>query len=77
MILDTIILPEAINREAEKLLAQIEKSGSMIVAVKAGARADGFVLGLELAGALRDGDGERLHLFFDAVLEERLKFLSR
>ncbi|MDB5995288.1 MAG: hypothetical protein JWP42_2424 [Pseudomonas sp.] len=77
MILDTVILPEAANHEAAKLLVQIERAGSMIVAVKAGARADGFVLGLETAGVLRDGDGERLHSFFDAVLEERLKTLSR
>lgn len=64
------------KREAERLLAQIGRADSMIVAVKAGARAEGFILGLETAGALRAGDAERLHIIFETALEERLKALA-
>jgi hypothetical protein len=49
----------------------------MIIAVKAGARADGFVLGLETSGVLRAGDAEKLYVIFEAALVERLKTLSR
>ena len=63
-------------READRLLAQIGRADSMIVAVKAGARADGFVLGIETAGALRVGDAERLYIIFENALEERLKALA-
>ncbi|WP_318183231.1 hypothetical protein [Pseudomonas fluorescens] len=47
----------------------------MIAAVKAGARAEGFVLGLETAGALRAGDAENLYLVFESAIEKRLKIL--
>ncbi|AHZ72650.1 hypothetical protein OU5_5571 [Pseudomonas mandelii JR-1] len=46
------------------------------MAVKAGARAEGFVLGMETVGALRSGDAERLYLNFEAALEARLKLLT-
>ncbi|WP_282381881.1 MULTISPECIES: hypothetical protein [unclassified Pseudomonas] len=49
----------------------------MVIAVKAGARADGFVLGLETSGALRAGDAEKLYIIFEAALVERLKTLAR
>ncbi len=64
------------KREADRLLAQIGRADSMIVAVKAGARAEGFVLGLETAGALRAGDAERLYIIFETALEDRLKALA-
>lgn len=72
-----VVLGEKIQREADRLLAQIVRADSMIIAVKAGARADGFVLGLETGGALRVGDAERLYIIFEAALVERLKALSR
>jgi hypothetical protein len=72
-----VVLGEKIQREADRLLAQIVRADSMIIAVKAGARADGFVLGLETGGALRTGDAERLYIIFEAALVERLKSLSR
>lgn len=65
------------QREADRLLAQIVRTDSMITAVKAGARAEGFVLGLETAGALRAGDAERLYIFFESALVEHLKTLSQ
>jgi hypothetical protein len=73
---ENIVLSDKMKREADRLLAQIAQADSMIVAVKAGARADGFVLGLETAGALRLGDTENLYIVFEAALEQRLKDLA-
>jgi len=72
-----IVLSEKMQREADRLLAQIVRADSMIIAVKAGARADGFVLGLETSEVLRAGDAEKLYVIFEAALVERLKTLSR
>jgi hypothetical protein len=72
-----VVLSEKMQREADRLLAQIVRADSMIIAVKAGARADGFVLGLETSEVLRAGDAERLYVIFEAALVERLKTLSR
>ena len=44
----------------------------MIVAAKAGARAEGFVLGLESARALSEATIDRLYVIFDSATEERL-----
>ena len=74
--LEGVVLSEKMQREADRLLAQIVRADSMIIAVKAGARADGFVLGLETGGTLRVGDAERLYIIFEAALVERLKSLS-
>ncbi|MHA3737810.1 hypothetical protein ACXR0M_19340 [Pseudomonas sp. Eth.TT006] len=75
--MEGVVLNDKMRREADRLLAQIVGADSMIIAVKAGARADGFVLGLETGGALRDGDADRLYVIFEAALVERLKTLSR
>ena len=74
--LEGLVLGDKMNREAERLLAQIGRADSMIIAVKAGARAEGFVLGLETGGALRAGDAERLYIIFETALEQRLKSLA-
>ncbi|WP_342393977.1 hypothetical protein [Pseudomonas mandelii] len=70
------MLNDKMKREAERLLAQIGRADSLIVAVKAGARAEGFVLGMETVGALRSGDAERLYLNFEVAVEARLKLLT-
>ena len=75
--MEGVVLSEKVKREADRLLAQIVRADSMITAVKAGARAEGFVLGLETAGALRSGDAERLYIIFEAALVEHLKTLSQ
>jgi hypothetical protein len=49
----------------------------MITAVKAGARAEVFVLGLETAGVLLSGDAEKLYIIFEAALVEHLKTLPQ
>jgi len=75
--LEGVVMGDKMQREADRLLAQIVRTDSMITAVKAGARAEGFVLGLETAGALRSGDAERLYIIFEAALVEHLKTLSQ
>ena len=75
--MEGVVLSEKMQRKADRLLAKIVRADSMIIAVKAGARADGFVLGLETGGVLRAGDSERLYIIFEAALVERLKTLSR
>lgn len=74
--MEDAVLNGKMKREAERLLAQIVCADSMIVAVKAGARADGFVLGMEVGGGLRAGDAKRLYIVFENALEERLKALT-
>lgn len=75
--MEGVVLSEKMQREADRLLAQIVRADSMIIAVKAGARADGFVFGLETSEVLRAGDAEKLYVIFEAALVERLKTLSR
>ncbi|MGY3026180.1 hypothetical protein ACVWXR_004015 [Pseudomonas lurida] len=74
--MDGITLSPKIGREADKLLAQISRADSMIVAVKAGARAEGFVLGLESARALTEATIDQLYVIFDSATEQRLRALA-
>jgi hypothetical protein len=74
--MEGISLSQKIEREADKLLAQIERADSMIVATQAGARAEGFVLGLESSGALNDSTIDQLYVIFDVATEDRLKALA-
>ena len=74
--MDGMTLSPKIDREADKLLAQIARADSMNVAAKAGARAEGFVLGLESARALNEATIDQLYLVFDKATEDRLKELA-
>lgn len=74
--MEGIVLSPKIEREADKLLAQIARADSMIIAAKAGARAEGFVLGLESARALNDATIEKLYVIFDSATEGRLRILA-
>lgn len=76
MAMDDVVLDAKMRREADRLLAQIARADSMIIAVKAGARAEGFVLGMETVGAMRAGDAERLYVIFETALEARLMALA-
>jgi hypothetical protein len=76
MMIDTVVLTEWARCEVAQLITDIERASTLVFVEKAGARAEGFVLGLETAGALRMGDAERLYMFFDAIVEERLKTLT-
>ena len=74
--MDDVVLDSKMTREADRLLAQIARADSMIIAVKAGARAEGFVLGMETVGAMRAEDAERLYIIFEKALEQKLKSLA-
>lgn len=74
--MEGIVLSQKIEREADKLLAQIAKADSMIIAAKAGAKAEGFVLGLESARALSEATIDRLYVIFDTATEKRLRALA-
>lgn len=65
--MEGMTLSPKIEREANKLLAQIARADSMIVAAKAGARAEGFVLGLESARALTEATIDQLYVIFDSA----------
>ena len=74
--MEGIVLSPKIEREVDKLLAQIARADSMIIAAKASARAEGFVLGLESARAVNDATIEKLYVIFDSATEERLRTLA-
>jgi hypothetical protein len=74
--MEGLVLSQKIEREADKLLAQIARADSMIIAAKAGARAEGFVLGLESARALNEATIDQLYVTFDSATEARLKDLA-
>ncbi|MBK5407414.1 hypothetical protein JFU58_02520 [Pseudomonas sp. TH34] len=69
-------LPVAALRHAEKILSEIANAGSMIVAVKCGAKANGFVIGLTCTGAITEEQSEALLLQFDRATERKLRELS-
>ncbi|NWB40875.1 hypothetical protein HX815_11195 [Pseudomonas sp. E6002] len=69
-------LPVAALRPAEKILRDIETAGSLILAVKYGAKAHGFVIGLTCAGVITGEQGEVLLLQFDRATERKLRELS-
>lgn len=75
--MERVVLSDKMKREADRLLAQIDRADSMIAAVKVGARAEGFVLGMETVGALRAGDAENLYVIYENALEKRLEYLAR
>lgn len=69
-------LPEPIERQAERILREIETAGSMILAVKSGARAQGFILGITCCDGLPTERCELLSAYFDSIVEQRLKSLT-
>ncbi|MGA5482709.1 hypothetical protein ACPCIT_09245 [Pseudomonas siliginis] len=74
--MDGVKLSPNIERAADKLLAQIARADSMIIAAKAGAKAEGFVYGLESARALTESTIDKLYVIFDKATENRLRVLS-
>lgn len=75
--MEVLTLGDKIDREADKLLAQIARADSMLIAAKAGARAEGFVLGLEAGRVLNADTIEKMYIAFDAATEARLKVLAQ
>ncbi|MGA5718098.1 hypothetical protein ACPCWF_05635 [Pseudomonas atacamensis] len=74
--MEGVELSPNIERAADKLLAEIARADSMIIAAKAGARAEGFVYGLESARALTESTIDKLYVIFDNATENRLRALS-
>ena len=74
--MEGVELSPNIERAADKLLSQIARADSMIIAAKAGAKAEGFVFGLESARALPEAVIDKLYVIFDAATEERLRSLA-
>lgn len=69
-------LPEVIRRQADKILHEINSSGSMIAAVKTGAKANGFVLGVKCAEGLTAERCDLLAEQFDKLVESKLRLLA-
>lgn len=69
-------LPGPIKRQADRILREIELAGSMILAVKGGAKAQGFVLGIDCCDGLTSERCEELASHFDTVVEQRLRSLT-
>lgn len=69
-------LPDAIKSQARKIVREIENAGSLVHAVKIGAKADGFVVGIACWGGLTEERCELLSVYFDGVLEARLRSLT-
>lgn len=74
--MEGVELSPNIERAADKLLAEIARADSMIIAAKAGARAEGFVYGLESARALTESTIDKLYVLFDNATENRLRALA-
>jgi len=72
---DPFDLPVGAMRSAEKLLKDIETAGSMILAVKSGAKAHGFVMGLTCAGVITEEQAGVILSRFDHATETRLREL--
>ncbi|MHC8363763.1 hypothetical protein ACYZUA_26470 [Pseudomonas sp. LS2P72] len=68
-------LPDPIKQQAERILREIELAGSMILAVKSGAKAQGFILGIKCCDGLPAERCELLSDHFDSIVEQRLKSL--
>jgi hypothetical protein len=73
---DTNDLPEPIRRQANRILYEIELAGSMILTVKSGAKAQGFVMGIACCEGLSTERCEQLSSHFDSVVEQRLRSLT-
>lgn len=69
-------LPEAIKRQVERILHEVEVAGSTILAVKSGAKAQGFILGITCCEGLTPERCELLSSHFDSAVEQRLRALT-
>lgn len=64
-------LPQAVQAQVLKLLAQIDRAQTADDLFRASDRAEGFVLGLETAKALNAGSIEALYIAFDDAATAR------
>jgi len=69
-------LPEPMKGQAEMIIREIERAGSMILAVKSGAKAQGFILGIKCCEGLPRDRCELLSEHFDSTVEQRMRLLT-
>ncbi|RON20564.1 hypothetical protein BK660_16045 [Pseudomonas brassicacearum] len=69
-------LPAAIRVQGSKLLCAIRSAATLLDALRAADRAEGFVLGIETLRALNPEDIEGLYLVFDRAFQVRQAELS-
>ncbi|WP_213881180.1 hypothetical protein [Pseudomonas sp. dw_358] len=77
MNLDTYPMPPNVRKQAKRLLDQIQNSDSMLHCVKCGARAEGFVLGIQTLEAISADTLENMDILFSKATDARLVELSR
>ncbi|MEL7551923.1 hypothetical protein [Pseudomonas protegens] len=72
MSIEQISLPKGVGPQAGKLLDAITQAGSAMDLNRAGGKAEGFVLGLESAKAIKSQVAEALYVAFDDAASQRL-----
>jgi len=76
MILDEGALPPKYREEVMRLMSMIEVATDDAGVRRAGSYAEGFVRGIEVAGALRDQQIEELYVLMEAAMHSRLEILA-
>jgi hypothetical protein len=71
MSIDQISLPKGAGPHAEKLFEAITQAGTVSELNRAGGKAEGFVLGLETAKAIKSQIAERLYVVYDDAATQR------
>jgi hypothetical protein len=75
MSLDSINLPKGVGPDAEKMLDAILGADDAQALNRAGGKAEGFVLGLESAKAIKSAVAEQLYIVYDAAASGRAEQL--
>ncbi|MCO7568357.1 hypothetical protein NJH78_00050 [Pseudomonas chlororaphis] len=76
MSIEQISLPKGVGPQASKLLDAITQAASTPDLNRAGGKAEGFVLGLESAKAIKSQVAEALYVAFDDAASQRLAELK-
>ncbi|AZD21340.1 hypothetical protein C4K22_2152 [Pseudomonas chlororaphis subsp. aurantiaca] len=71
MSIEQISLPKGVGPQAMKLWDAITQAGSAAELNRAGGKAEGFVLGLESAKAIKGQVAESLYVAFDDAASQR------
>ncbi|VVO14846.1 hypothetical protein [Pseudomonas fluorescens] len=76
MSIEQISLPKGVGPQASKLWDAITQAGSADELNRAGGKAEGFVLGLESAKAIKSQVAESLYVAFDNAASQRSSELA-
>ncbi|MBK5540178.1 hypothetical protein JFV28_16685 [Pseudomonas sp. TH05] len=76
MSIDQISLPKGVGPQASKLWDAITQAGTAEDLNRAGGKAEGFVLGLESAKAIKSQVAESLYVAFDDAASQRAAELA-